>query len=1431
MRLRLAFCALLFLAALPCAIAGEAGGKPTPAADGPTLDLGQGQTITLVQIPAGTFTMGTPKDLPMRLKTDIDERPVQIYKPFWMGTTEITQAQYEAVMGDNPSDPAKGGVNAKDGIIREPQHPVVLTTIVMAEEFCAKVAKLTRRKVRLPSRDEWEYAARAGGDGLNGATLDEVAWYTGNSGKKLHPVGQKRPNAWGLFDMIGNVGEWTSNAHLAGGNWFSRLEFARATLSEPHGGTHADPWSGFRVLVEVPASAASAEGLVSKRADDPAEAIVVGPETMIGIKGGGANLNGTIVDDPASPSGKALHFRNDTSSSVGLGALALKPGRYRFTVSARHEAGRKFKLRLRVGGATYDQDYTFFFGAAGDTNEYRQQSVDWVVPGKGAGFLQGAKYQTGEMIERIVITPLPATTLLEVLDVETDKLVYRPGEVPRVTIQLRNSAAVAAKPTLRLVAASGIADETVVAEQAVELPASSKAVPVELPLPAALPAWGSLLRAELLVDGAVVAANRTACAVSEEPFRVGQYGIIAGDDRYEATGIGPAIDQFRRTYCTVVETAFWAPCDMSLLTPPAGKDRWWSGQTYRKVSREQIRTYADRLHAQGMAFLGYATYTNVFSHRVFDWGRSFPEALDWGAKAEDKFIWWGIGQDRLRLDAPARSEDDSQTGLEPKGVARTMHTQPIALQRHADQLVAAMQEFGLDGFRYDDNLDYAGDQVDILGRRGPFPGWGLDEVFTYFRQRLHAANPKAIFGHNSDPMRTGGDAMYSKMLDHPEAVDEMEAAIFRDGSLGLQEAFTKAPGGKATWVQWRDRNELAGRSAHRNGGVLASITGFGGEPQSMTAMMLAAGNRVAYSANDAHRPYLAYATRYSELLYNAQLRWLSQDDARKTVSVAAPGREVWWTPWVRFLPTAPGKRVYLVHLINPPTGETFAESGLPEPVKDIALTLHLPQGWTAQRAWHLTADHGDLSGELVRSRVVNGKAQAEGSARTAVSYASGYPGATPLPLQGQGLTLPMLDCWSLVAIACAGPANDTTPSDLKPARPAPTVPALAQPAAPERATELELYANRWQAGWQVVKPGTPLTLDLQSNHGPFDYNPLWPAGRYQVTVEYQAASPTGKLSLAITSKKRGAGKSKAGGEMPALPASEAKAEWTLAAPAAGKPGLLSAEVTWSDMGGLVPFTFTTDTAEVSITGFRIACLALHDQERLKLWGNGWPASGALRASETGFCHIDGPFGDYFGLRKVLEGIPGTKTDFGYAHMVGQQWGGVNILKSFEDRQLIVLNDVAIWRFTPSRLDQLRGWVEAGGRLVMTGGPYGFGRGGWGLSDLVAPMHPADLQGAFDLQPTGAGGATLVAESAVAKEIDFAKAPLAMWQHRMQPRAGAIVHVSAGGQPAIITRPYGKGKVCYIALAPLGEAPAGKTAFWAWDMWPDLMKAMVEDLRR
>ena len=192
-----------------------------------------------------------------------NEQPVHtvtISKTFSMSATEVTQGQWKAVMGSNPSR-----FTGDDNL------PVEQVSWDDVQAFIRRLNELEGcdNCYRLPTESEWEYAARASTTGDYAGDLDAMAWYSANSGGKTHPVGQKRPNAWGLYDMHGNVWEWVSDWYgvypsgtvtdptgpetvsiriLRGGSWINTAEGARSALRHFGAPGHRADDLGFRLV-------------------------------------------------------------------------------------------------------------------------------------------------------------------------------------------------------------------------------------------------------------------------------------------------------------------------------------------------------------------------------------------------------------------------------------------------------------------------------------------------------------------------------------------------------------------------------------------------------------------------------------------------------------------------------------------------------------------------------------------------------------------------------------------------------------------------------------------------------------------------------------------------------------------------------------------------------------------------------------------------------------------------------------------------------------------------------------------------------------------------------------------------------------------------------------------------------------------------------
>ena len=218
--------------------------------------------IEMVWIEPGTFQMGSPLSEPGRKGNEGSPREVTISKGFYIGKYEVTQEQWESVMGTRPWQGQPGVRSGSD-------YPAVYMSWYDTQEFIRRLnTSLDLIEYRLPTETQWEYACRAGTTtrwsfGDDESQLGDYAWYIDNAEWYGHKVGTKRANPWGLYDMHGNVAEWVQNLYFVpswpfpqrvvrGGRFDSAARHVRSanrSYANPYGGSQGGwPFIGFRVV-------------------------------------------------------------------------------------------------------------------------------------------------------------------------------------------------------------------------------------------------------------------------------------------------------------------------------------------------------------------------------------------------------------------------------------------------------------------------------------------------------------------------------------------------------------------------------------------------------------------------------------------------------------------------------------------------------------------------------------------------------------------------------------------------------------------------------------------------------------------------------------------------------------------------------------------------------------------------------------------------------------------------------------------------------------------------------------------------------------------------------------------------------------------------------------------------------------------------------
>lgn len=351
------FCRLTLLIAAILASGGMAFAQASPL----VIDLGDGVTLEVIEIPAGSFIQGSPASEADRDAGE-SQREVTLSRGFYLGKTEVTRSQFEQFVKQTgyrtESEKGTSGgfglvgdelVQKREfnwrnpGFVQTGDHPVTGVTYADTLEFLKWLTTKCNRRCELPTEAQWEFACRAGANtayfnGSEKAQAGDIAWTKSNSAKSTHPVGQTIPNSFGLFDMPGGVWEWCRDWHgpysdgpardpvetrsnlgdkprrvVRGGSWHKDLKNARsaARFRLDPGSRNADV--GFRVLVQLDVLAAAQPGgqpgvpVAAERPEDPQAApgqnvpIPVVPDAVDGSGHGAAVAFGNELPQDGAP--------------------------------------------------------------------------------------------------------------------------------------------------------------------------------------------------------------------------------------------------------------------------------------------------------------------------------------------------------------------------------------------------------------------------------------------------------------------------------------------------------------------------------------------------------------------------------------------------------------------------------------------------------------------------------------------------------------------------------------------------------------------------------------------------------------------------------------------------------------------------------------------------------------------------------------------------------------------------------------------------------------------------------------------------------------------------------------------------------------------------------------------------------------------------
>jgi hypothetical protein len=1006
--------------------------------------------------------------------------------------------------------------------------------------------------------------------------------------------------------------------------------------------------------------------------------------------------------------------------------------------------------------------------------------------------------------------------------VRSDKIYYLPAETAQFAVTVTNPDAVEAAATLRVELISDVDTATVLAEQAVTVPAQGEfAWSGSRPMD---PVLGMELRATLLRNSQPLATRSDYFSCARSVHQVLMYGfgdwsgwqfsgtIDANREPYAQKLAG----ELQSTYGNAFEKFGWAPSDFDCLTPTY--DRWWAGQGAYNECKSNMLVVIKALHQQGLRVITYGKAAGG-GNVTFDLYRRRPELVpcsngrpafeNYSAAYLDYMLALGPPHRGETRPIPGTPEEMEKAGYKGAGWFQPYTpggqnwcaiwydaADPDVAIIGIGELVGSARVFGFDGVRFDGEF--------TAGRYQRLDGsWSLpeksdfDALNTALTQRMKKAcwayDPRYLFGYNA-----GTDITWSIAADNtPRQFREK----CKDEGLIANEA--QAFPGDITWTTYALRVRREAEIVRYYGGHYATYA-FDRSANKLYNCILQYGLR-AHLMNPYVGPGKEWvarsATRFSRLLWDQSLSTWRGAEQVLTVSGS---RELLWKEFAAVGAAPGGGTRYVIHLYNPPESPTtYGKEQVPA-APATGVEVRWPGLTGFQRAWLVDMEKTTAT-----------------------------PVTPVTPATGGAFAVGELPVWKILVVDVAGtpPAPTYEPAPTGPASgPSATDLQIARPAETSGGQQWRTVVEpeRWGGGEDVAErvsdPAASAGGAVRGTAGgktgsmAYTYEYARTPGRYRCTFRLKVADNTGDQ-----------------------PVFQLATSHSMAPPFAGLAPLFGETKTVKASDFAQPNVYQNFTADFDFADYGYMGAGVNYLGNVTGWWDSltidlirpWTAAELadyykgfqrpeglklVRGETLSVLAVRGLFNRLYQINAAVAGLPGAQLWDAYTSyhqqqgtmLTGYRWDW----KPLWNQDVIILADVETKGLNYGQVLMLSEWVKDGGGLIILGGPLTLGQDE-NMTRAWPLLLPVELNAPWEIRKCSPPVKLFGGTAAV------------MYRHLVKAKPDAAVLLKgAGGEPLIVGRGYGQGRVAVFTGTPLGEASAGSKAFWETPEWIQTMRTTI-----